>query len=462
MLERKQEFYTKLQQLADSVLLAIAFWASWAFRDRSPIASWMGSGIPDLDQFYWQMLVIVPFTPIVLDRMGFYSHPLDKSPFKTWGQLTKAMLVMVAITALISTFNRQHTASRAVLLIFPFVAIPFLVLREAASRWWLRRHWRALGKERVIFAGPPQDVDRLLSSLPETQVARMDIVSRIDISTTPLADFVAAIHAHSVGRVIFAAAHVHLNKIEEAVAACELEGVEAWLWTGFIQTSIARPSFDALGGKPMLVFRCTPEVSWALLIKALMDRSGALIAIILASPIMLITYLGIKMSSPGPVIFTQMRSGRHGRPFKMFKFRSMGTDAEQKRQELLALNQMTGPVFKVDNDPRIFPFGKIIRRWSIDELPQLFNVLNGDMSLVGPRPLPVYEVENFSDTAHRRRLSMKPGLTCLWQVSGRNNITGFDQWVELDLKYIDNWSLILDITILLRTIPAVFRGAGAK
>ena len=146
----------------------------------------------------------------------------------------------------------------------------------------------------------------------------------------------------------------------------------------------------------------------------------------------------------------------------MYKFRTMCTDAEQKKQELQSMNQMSGPVFKIDHDPRIFPLGRILRKWSIDELPQLFNVLKGDMSLVGPRPLPVYEVENFSDPAHRRRLSVKPGLTCLWQISGRNEITQFDQWVELDLKYIDNWSLWLDISILIRTVPAVLFGSGAK
>jgi lipopolysaccharide/colanic/teichoic acid biosynthesis glycosyltransferase len=157
-----------------------------------------------------------------------------------------------------------------------------------------------------------------------------------------------------------------------------------------------------------------------------------------------------------------MRSGRHGHPFRMYKFRTMCTDAEQKKQELEAMNQMSGPVFKVERDPRIFPLGRLLRKLSIDELPQLINVLKGDMSLVGPRPLPVYEVEKFADPSHRRRLSMKPGITCLWQISGRNEIKNFDQWVELDLKYIDNWSLWLDISILLRTIPAVLFGAGAK
>jgi lipopolysaccharide/colanic/teichoic acid biosynthesis glycosyltransferase len=140
----------------------------------------------------------------------------------------------------------------------------------------------------------------------------------------------------------------------------------------------------------------------------------------------------------------------------------MTTDAEQQKAALMERNQMSGPVFKVENDPRIFPFGRLLRKYSIDELPQLINVLSGDMSLVGPRPLPVDEVANIADASHRRRLSVNPGLTCLWQISGRNEIRDFDRWVALDLEYIDNWSLWLDIKILLRTIPAVLLGSGAR
>ena len=146
----------------------------------------------------------------------------------------------------------------------------------------------------------------------------------------------------------------------------------------------------------------------------------------------------------------------------MYKFRSMVTNAEQLKHELAVLNEMDGPVFKVTNDPRVTRFGRFLRRYSFDELPQLWNVLRGEMSLVGPRPLPVDEVRRFDDLAHRRRLSVKPGLTCLWQISGRNNVTDFKDWVRLDLEYIDNWSIWLDFKILVRTIPIVLSGTGAK
>jgi lipopolysaccharide/colanic/teichoic acid biosynthesis glycosyltransferase len=161
-------------------------------------------------------------------------------------------------------------------------------------------------------------------------------------------------------------------------------------------------------------------------------------------------------------LFRQQRAGLNGQPFTMFKFRTMVSNAEQLKAEMAALNEMTGPVFKVTNDPRVTHLGRFLRKYSLDELPQLFNVLRGEMSLVGPRPLPVDEVARFDDVSHRRRLSVKPGLTCLWQVRGRNQIMDFRDWVRLDLEYIDNWSLWLDLKILLRTIPAVLAGTGAK
>jgi lipopolysaccharide/colanic/teichoic acid biosynthesis glycosyltransferase len=211
----------------------------------------------------------------------------------------------------------------------------------------------------------------------------------------------------------------------------------------------------------VIVFRVTPELSWALLVKAAMDKTLAFLGLLLLAPFFLLIAAGIKLTSPGPVIFKQQRAGLHGRPFTMYKFRSMRSGAEMEREELKAFNQMSGPVFKIEKDPRVTGFGAWLRRSSIDEFPQLINVLLGQMSLVGPRPLPVYEVDNFELTAHRRRLSMKPGLTCLWQISGRNTVKDFADWVKLDVQYIDNWSLGLDLSILIRTVPLVLGGKGA-
>jgi lipopolysaccharide/colanic/teichoic acid biosynthesis glycosyltransferase len=189
------------------------------------------------------------------------------------------------------------------------------------------------------------------------------------------------------------------------------------------------------------------------------------VLILASSPFWLLAYVGVKLASPGaPVFFSQMRAGRYGKPFQMWKFRTMVANAEKMLDQVKEQhgNHMDGPVFKLDRDPRIFPFGAWLRKFSIDELPQLMNVVMGDMSLVGPRPLPLYEVEAISEVAHRRRLSVKPGITCEWQAGGRNRISSFEEWVEMDLHYIDNWSLWLDCKILLQTVPAVLCAKGAK
>jgi lipopolysaccharide/colanic/teichoic acid biosynthesis glycosyltransferase len=192
------------------------------------------------------------------------------------------------------------------------------------------------------------------------------------------------------------------------------------------------------------------------------DRIISALLLVFLSPLLLLIYVAIRSESSGPAIFCQKRSGRHGAPFTMYKFRTMVSDAEMRQAELKALNEMSGPVFKIKADPRVTRVGSFLRFTSLDEIPQLFNVLFGQMSLVGPRPLPTYETLAMTANNQRRRLSVSPGMTCLWQISGRNDVNDFSDWVRLDLEYIDQWSLLLDFEILLRTIPAVLFGRGAR
>jgi exopolysaccharide biosynthesis polyprenyl glycosylphosphotransferase len=196
------------------------------------------------------------------------------------------------------------------------------------------------------------------------------------------------------------------------------------------------------------------------LVKRLIDILGAYVLLACLAPLFLVAAIAIKLTSPGPVFFIQERVGRGKRRFRLYKFRTMVADAEQKQADLEALNEAGGPVFKIKDDPRITPVGHILRKLSIDELPQLWNVLRGDMSLVGPRPLPVRDYNGFSEDWHRRRFSVRPGITCLWQINGRSSVP-FEKWMELDMRYIDEWSLWLDLKILLKTVPAVLRGSGA-
>jgi exopolysaccharide biosynthesis polyprenyl glycosylphosphotransferase len=198
----------------------------------------------------------------------------------------------------------------------------------------------------------------------------------------------------------------------------------------------------------------------SMILKRCVDTLGAFAALILLSPVFVAVAIAVKFCSKGPVFFRQERVGINKRKFHIYKFRTMISDAEAMMPKLEQQNEMDGPVFKIKNDPRITPVGRFLRRTSIDELPQLFNVLIGEMSLVGPRPLPVRDFQGFNEDWQRRRFSVRPGITCLWQINGRNAIT-FEQWMKMDIQYLDEWSLWLDLKILALTIPAVLKGTGA-
>ena len=463
MLARRQEINTQIQQLLDALLLALTLLVTHFVRYHSP--EWFGvqKTIDPFSNYHWLILVVMFFGPILLDLQGFYESPLTKERWKSFTQIVQAMVYLTVVVSVCVIFLRLPLANRSVPIFFIPVAVAALMLKERIIVSTVRRRARRGElRERVLLAGVPEDIAALERSFTPDQKLLMVIAARIDIEKQPLSDLVEALHEHAVTRVIFAAGHSQLNRVEQAIGACEVEGVPAWLLADFIQTSIAKPDFDVLAGRPMLVFRSTPEVSWALLLKRVIDWFGALAALVVLAVPMLLVAIIIRATSRGSAIFKQQRAGQYGKAFTMYKFRSMADDAEQHQADLLPFNQMHGPVFKVEHDPRITPFGRWLRRWSVDETPQLLNVLMGNMSLVGPRPLPLYEVEKFENTAQRRRLSVKPGLTCLWQIRGRNEVNDFRDWVKLDLEYIDKWSLGLDFKILIWTIPAVVFGSGAK
>ena len=248
--------------------------------------------------------------------------------------------------------------------------------------------------------------------------------------------------------------------VETIVHECEEQGIIVRVRTGMSRLQIARSSMDELEGVPVMTFQSGPPDSWQLIMKRGIDILGSVALLVALAPLFALVMLLIRLESQGSIFFAQERIGLNKRRFRMLKFRTMVDGADRLQHMLEGLNEADGPVFKIKKDPRITRVGKILRRFSIDEFPQLINVLLGDMSLVGPRPLPVRDVERIDIRWQKRRFSIKPGLTCLWQVSGRSEI-GFNEWVRLDLDYIDRWSLGLDLLILLKTIPAVFKGPGA-
>jgi exopolysaccharide biosynthesis polyprenyl glycosylphosphotransferase len=248
--------------------------------------------------------------------------------------------------------------------------------------------------------------------------------------------------------------------IEAMVQLCQEQGIVVRVQPDLSLRTFVKPYIGEFGGVPFVTVRSVPRDGWPLFIKRLIDVVGGAALLVGLAPLLTLAALLIKIDSPGPILFRQERIGLNKRRFQLLKFRTMVVGADQQQHGMEQLNEANGPVFKIKDDPRITRLGKFMRRYSIDELPQLFNVLNGDMSLVGPRPLPVRDVERINVQWHKRRFSVKPGITCLWQVNGRSDVS-FEHWVQLDLEYIDKWCLGLDIKILIKTVPVVLRGSGA-
>jgi len=249
------------------------------------------------------------------------------------------------------------------------------------------------------------------------------------------------------------------EQIQQTIALCERLGVRAAYLADVFQSSLARPSFEQTGQIPVVRMHMVANDT-RLVIKRGLDMALAGVGLVALSPLLAVIALAIRLDGRGPVIFAQERFGFNKRRFRMYKFRTMITDAEALQETLEDRNEAAGPVFKMRNDPRVTRVGRLLRKTSLDELPQLWNVLRGDMSLVGPRPLPLRDVHRFSESWLMRRFSVRPGVTGLWQVSGRSDLT-FSRWVALDLQYIDRWSLGLDLKILAMTVPAVLKGRGA-
>ncbi len=274
----------------------------------------------------------------------------------------------------------------------------------------------------------------------------------------PLGDLARLLDENVIDEIIFAVDSRRLAELEDVLLVCDEEGVRTRVAVDFFPHVNSDVYLDRLHGTPLLTFSATPHDDLRLMAKRALDLIFAGAALILLAPFMLAVALLVRLSSPGPAIFRQVRCGLNGRRFLLYKFRSMVRDAEERKKDLAHLNEKQ-TAFKISRDPRVTPLGRVLRRFSIDEWPQLWNVLKGDMSLVGPRPPVPEEVERYARW-QRRRLRMRPGLTCLWALNGRDSLD-FETWMRRDLEYIDRWSLGLDARILIKTIPQVLIGKGA-
>jgi len=380
------------------------------------------------------------------------------------------VLILLGAMFLFRIYNIPWT------LVFLFAALnlAFLIL-EKLLLFHAVKIIRARGRNRktVLVVGTGARTKRFVETIANNFSWGLDVIGFLDVDDENVGkkifgkqilgtfkDIESLLHSRSFGEVIITVETKRFDQIEDVLKVCEREGVQVRIISDFLGGIARHFRADVVFGLPVISIVTGPENEWTLLVKRFLDIVGASIGLILTAPLFLIVTVAVKFSSPGPVLYKTKWIGKDRKLINGYKFRTMVNNAEELKRSLLEKNEMNGPVFKMTSDPRITPVGRILRKFSLDELPQLWCVLKGDLSLVGPRPPLSTEVDKY-ESWHRRRLSIKPGLTCFWQISGRSSIKDFDEWARLDLEYIDNWSLWLDLKILLKTIPVVLLGRNA-
>jgi exopolysaccharide biosynthesis polyprenyl glycosylphosphotransferase len=342
--------------------------------------------------------------------------------------------------------------------LFVFRLSKRVILREVRLRERNLRH--------VLIVGAGARGQRIAEVINDHPELGYHLLGFVDNQKVPglvgkLEDFAQILARNIVDEVMIALpVKSFYAEINQVIQIAEEQGIVVRLHAELFNHKLARARAEQLDEVPVLTLYTAPPSDWRAACKRALDLVGAAALLIVFSPLLLLIAVVIRLTSPGPALFVQERLGLNKQRFPMFKFRTMVTNAEALQQELEQFNEAGGPVFKMRHDPRITPLGRFLRKTSLDELPQLINVVRGELSLVGPRPLPLRDYERFDAYWFNRRFSVKPGITCIWQTSGRSQTT-FDQWIKQDLEYIDRWSLALDLKILLKTIPAVLRGTGA-
>ncbi len=481
MFSRQNRMLAVLYLVGDGLLALASYWFAYSARAHF---------FPHLRLFWFEPFYawIAPLVPIMWVGVGLasgiYREIIEEDwRFVLWDPLKVCAICSLILFALTFAVKAEHISR---LLMILFVATDFaamIVFRLLARRFGGALH-NALGGARnfLVVGNTPEALD-IAREIESNEGRGLKLAGFAVIGSRPaegwglensfslaglardypvhaLREMPDLLRAHIIDEVIFAVPRDALESIEETFRVCEEEGVKTRVLLSFFPHVISRVYLERLRDMPLLTFSTTPENEFLLLLKRVVDLVMALTLLVALSPVFGILALVIKLTSRGSILYCQTRCGLGGRKFTLYKFRSMRPDADLQLRELIPLNELDGPVFKIRDDPRCTRVGRFMRKFSLDELPQLINILKGDMSFVGPRP-PLPEEVALYERWQRRRLRMKPGLTCLWALEGRNKLN-FRRWMELDLEYIDTWSPGLDWKILLKTIPVVLLGRGAS
>jgi exopolysaccharide biosynthesis polyprenyl glycosylphosphotransferase len=458
---------------ADSLLALISFWVAWEVRSKliTPRPLYSVSNYP------WIVPLSVGIWIAVGLLAGIYREINEEDLRRAFTDPLKVGLMGTVLLFAATFAIKFQYLSRLLLVLYAATDLVAMTLFRLVARRFAGPLRRSLaGLRSFLLVGGEPEVIEVARTIEAHEARGMRLLGFVRTAAAPhplldqsplrrsypvfdLPQLPELLRQHVVDEVIFAIAKDELERLEESFLVCEVEGVKTRVLLTFFPHLISKVYLERLGEKPLLTFATAPENEYLLLKRAL-DFVMALTLLVLLSPLMALLALLIRLTSRGPIFYRQTRCGLGGRKFTLYKFRSMRPDADLRREELEALNEVDGPVFKITHDPRCTAMGRFMRKFSLDELPQLLNVFKGDMSFVGPRPPLPEEVEKY-ERWQRRRLRMPPGLTCLWALEGRSRLS-FRRWMELDLDYIDHWSLALDCKILLKTVPIVLLGRGAS
>ncbi len=460
----------------DLVLTALAFLLAWWL--RSHVAPRLAPGLFPTELYplsrYLGLLplVLAIWTLLLVTREAYTSRRTVALASEVW-QVVRVVGAGTLTLAAAGWLLRLDFVSRPFLILFASLDLVFLLLEKLVLRLAARRvRQRGYNYRSLLIVGinpRAEEVARIIADHPhwglqligfvapngehDEEFGGLPVLGRAD-------DLPRILQQEVVDEVIFVLSRRQLDEFEDSFLLCSELGIRARVALYFPHMK-ARVVLEELEGIPLLTFTNTPGAPFPMFLKRVQDITASALGMVLTAPLVPLIAVAVKLSSPGPVLYSQERCGLNGRRFTLHKFRTMYEGADRRLDEVAHLNEVEGPAFKAHHDPRVTPVGRLLRRFSLDELPQLANVLKGNMSLVGPRPPLPEEVEQY-ERWQRRRLSMKPGLTGLWQVSGRAGLDDFNRWIALDLAYIDRWSLWLDLKILLKTIPAVLSARGAS
>ena len=483
MLKERDRALKQIALLIDIITISSAFVLSYILRESSGIEIRTPGFLPQaavennptytVHQYFLAYFVAVIIWCLSLYIARSYKFLRTEPYYKIAFRVINASLMSFFGYGTALFVLKAAYISRLFYFIFIIICGLLLLIEKAVFRAVLKKiHQQGYNFRRILLVGTGRRAEEFIRKVKRHKEWGLKIVGAINddparnitqVDGTPvigtLSDLKDIFHRLAIDQVVFVIPRSRLTHVENAFHDCETEGVEASLAVDLYDMKIASSVMTEIDGIPLLSFTTVKVNEWQLMIKRIMDIIISLTAIFILSPIYIAAAVAIKLTSPGPVYFKQERLGLHGRKFKLLKFRTMRQEADRHLSQVNDLAEMTTDNFKQKKLKYITPVGRLLRKFSIDEFPQFFNVLVGEMSIVGPRPTVPCEVEKYKPW-QRRRFSMKPGITCLWQISGRNEI-GHDDWMRLDLEYIDNFSLWLDIKIILKTIPAVILAKGA-